>query len=119
VAGRAEADAVVVNDEEVLISASESRHVNPLRTGRNCVCKQVAEDKPESVRGDRELAGGARDDFGARISEVGDRLLHTVRESRDAGAGLIRAHRLEDRVDELECARQSCTRILVAERAQE
>ena len=104
--GRGQADAVVVDDEHALISASESRDVNPLRAGRDRVRKQVAENETERVRGDRELAGGAGDDFGATISEVGDRLLHAVGYSRYAGRGLIRAHRLEDRVDELERARQ-------------
>jgi DNA-binding NarL/FixJ family response regulator len=89
--------------------------VNPLRTGRYRVCKQVAENKTEGVRRDRELAGDAGDDFSATISEVGDRLLHTVGYSRYASGGLICAYRLEDRVDEVECARQSLARILVPE----
>ena len=93
--------------------------MNPLRTGRDGVCKQVPENETEGIRRDRELAGDAGDDLGATVSEVGDRLLHAVRESRYAGGALIRAHRLEDRVDELECARQSLTRVLVAERGQE
>jgi hypothetical protein len=119
VVGRGQSDAVVVNDEYVLISASESRDVNSLRAGRDCVCEQVAEDETESVRGDRELAAGAGDDVGARIAEIGDRPLHTLGYSRYVGGGLIRAHRLEDRVDELECARQPLTRILVAESVDE
>jgi hypothetical protein len=119
VVSRLQADAVVVNDEYALISASEGRDVNLLRTGRDRVCKQVAENKTESFRGDRVLAGDTGDDFGVTISEVGDRPVHTVRESRNAGAALIRANRLEDRVDELERARQALARILVSESGQE
>jgi len=110
---------LVVDDEYALISAGESRDVNPLRTGRYRVREQVAQNKTEGVRRDRELAGDSGDDFGVTVTEVGDRLLQALRESRRAGAGLIRAHCLEDRVDELECAHQSCTRIRFEEGTQE
>ena len=63
---------------------------------------RVGLDETESIRGDRELTGGAGDDVGARISEVGDRLLYALGYSCYVRGGLIRAHRLEDRVDELE-----------------
>ena len=62
--GGGEPDAVVVDDEHALISLGEGRDVNPLCTRRDCVCKQVAEDKPKGIRRDRELAGHAGDDFG-------------------------------------------------------
>src|SRR4029077_17071316 len=76
---RGESDAIVVDDEYALISAGEGRYVDALRAGRDRVREQVAENKTESVRGNRELAGDAGDDLGATISEVRDRLLHAVR----------------------------------------
>jgi len=75
---RREADAVVVDDEYALISAGESRDVNPLRTGRYRVREQVAQNKTEGVRRDRELAGDSGDDFGVTVTEVGDRLLQAL-----------------------------------------
>jgi len=117
--GIGEPDAVVVDDEHALIAASESRDMDPPRTRRYRVRKQVPKDEAESVRGNRELAGRAGDDLGATISEVGNRLLNTFRQVRYAGGGLIRAHRRQDRVDEIERARQALARILVAKGGQE
>ena len=82
----------------------ESRGMNPLGAGRVALARAVAEDETESFR-DRELAGGAKHDFGARC-EVRDRLLHTVTAARRRWRP-DRAHPSRIESTKLECARQS------------
>jgi hypothetical protein len=111
VVGRAKTDAVVVNYEYALIPAGECRNVNPLRTGRDRVCKQIPQDDTENFRWHRELAGHGGDDFDATISKISDHPLQAVSYSRYLSGTVIRAHRLKDRVDEFESVRQACVRI--------